>query len=134
MGIVDVMNLRLVDVPPDAELVTAITRMLDEGDGSVAVVKDARLVGTLTERDVLRLVGRGAPLAGVRVEDVMTTELVTTPAGADILDVARMMGEHHIRHLPVVEGENLPGTLRQRSAARLAQSICRCSRSAKNTS
>ncbi len=109
MGIVDVMNLRLIEVPPDADLGTAIQRMLDAGVGSVAVCDGARLVGILTERDVLRLVARGADLVQTRVSDVMTTQLVTTPADADILDVARLMGEHNIRHIPVVEGEHVLG-------------------------
>ena len=109
MGIVDVMNLRLIEVAPDTELGAAIERMLDEGVGSVAVCDGARLVGILTERDVLRLVARDAPISKTRVGDVMTTELVTTPADADILDVARSMGKHNIRHIPVVEGDHVLG-------------------------
>ncbi len=114
MGIVDAMNLRVVEVSPDVELRTAIGRMLDEGVGSVAVCDGPRLVGIVTERDVLRLVARSVVLDGTCVGDVMTTELVTTPADADILDVARTMGEHNIRHVPVVEGEHLLGMVRVR--------------------
>ena len=109
MGIVDVMQLRLVAVSPDVDLRTAIQRMLDEGVGSVAVSDGTRLVGILTERDVLRLVARGVMLSRTRVGEVMTTKVVTATADADILDVARTMGEHNIRHLPVVEGEHLLG-------------------------
>ncbi len=109
MGIVDVMQLRLVAVSPDVDLTTAIRRMLDEGVGSVAVSDGTRLVGILTERDVLRLVARGVMLSRTRVGEVMTTKVVTATADADILDVARTMGEHNIRHLPVVEGEHLLG-------------------------
>lgn len=109
MGIVDVMQLRLVEVSPDVDLRAAIERMLDEGVGSVAVSDQSRLVGILTERDVLRLVADRATLDGTAVGEVMTTELVTASADADILDVARTMGEHNIRHLPVVEGEHLLG-------------------------
>ena len=109
MGIVDVMQLRLVAVSPDVDLRTAIQRMLDEGVGSVAVSDGTRLVGILTERDVLRLVARGVMLSRTRVGEVMTTKVVTATADTDILDVARTMGEHNIRHLPVVEGEHLLG-------------------------
>ena len=109
MSIVDVMQLRLVEVSPDVELRTAIQRMLDEGVGSVAVTDGSRLVGILTERDVLRLAARGVALSRTRVGDVMTTQLITATTDADILDVARTMGEHHVRHLPVVQGEHLLG-------------------------
>lgn len=109
MAIVDVMSIRLVSVAPDADLGVAVGRMLDEGVGSVAVCDDARLVGILTERDVLRLFAHGTPLNDTRVGDVMTTDLITAPADTDIMDVARLMGKHNVRHLPVLEGENLLG-------------------------
>ena len=109
MAIADVMNIRLVSVAPEADLGVAVGRMLDEGVGSVAVCDDARLVGILTERDVLRLFAHGTPLNDTRVGDVMTTDLITAPADTDIMDVARLMGKHNVRHLPVLEGDNLLG-------------------------
>ncbi|MGI9657683.1 MAG: CBS domain-containing protein [Gaiellaceae bacterium] len=109
MGIVDVMNLHVVEVDPEADLRTAAQTMIENGVGSVAVCEDARLVGILTERDILRLVANGRSAAGTKVADTMTTELVTAGADADILDVAQVMGQNHIRHLPVVEGDNLLG-------------------------
>jgi len=109
MAIADVMNIRLVSVAPEADLGVAVRRMLDEGVGSVAVCDDARLVGILTERDVLRLFAHGTPLNDTRVGDVMTTDLITAPADTDIMDVARLMGKHNVRHLPVLEGDNLLG-------------------------
>lgn len=109
MGIVDVMNLRVVDVPPEADLRTAAQAMLENGVGSVAVCEGSRLVGILTERDILRLVAQGASADGMSVADAMTTDLVTAGAHADILEVADVMGTHQIRHLPVLEGDHLLG-------------------------
>ena len=109
MAVVDVMNVCLVDVTPDVDVGVAARQMLDAGVGSVAVCDETRLVGILTERDVLRLFATGATVDGTRVGDVMTTNLITTSADADLLDVARIMGKHHIRHLPVLEGANLLG-------------------------
>jgi CBS domain-containing protein len=107
--IVDVMNLRLVSVAPEASVGQAIARMLEENVGSVAVCDGPRLVGIFTERDVLRLAGDGALLDTTPVGDVMTTDIVTVSADDDILSAARLMGERRIRHLPVVQGENLLG-------------------------
>lgn len=109
MAVVDVMNVRLVNVAPDVEVGAAARHMLDEGVGSVAVCETTKLVGILTERDVLRLFAQGAATPAVKVADVMTTELITVSADTDILDVARVMGRHHIRHVPVLEGDNLLG-------------------------
>jgi CBS domain-containing protein len=111
MPVVDVMSLRLVRVAPDDTVRAAIGRMLEADVGSVAVCDGTRLVGIFTERDVLRLAGEGAGLDELRVGDVMTTRLVTVSADDDILAAARLMGEKRIRHLPVLQGENVLGVL-----------------------
>ena len=109
--IVDVMSARLVQVEPGATVREAARRMTEQGVGSVAVCEGARLVGIFTERDLLRLSAAGADLDSTSVGDEMTRALVTVSADADIVAAARLMGERGIRHLPVVEGENLLGVV-----------------------
>jgi len=109
MPIVDVMSSRLVQVPPDVTVQEAIGRMAEANVGSVAVTEGSRLVGIFTERDVLRLASERARLDDVKIGDVMTTDLVTVSAEDDIVAAAQVMGERRIRHLPVVQGENLLG-------------------------
>lgn len=58
---------------------------------------------------MLRLAGRDQPFRGRPVRDVMTTRLAVVSPDDDILAAARLMGERRIRHLPVIEGENLLG-------------------------
>jgi CBS domain-containing protein len=105
----DVMSVRVVSVQPDETVQVAISRMLEENVGSIAVTEGGKLVGIFTERDVLRLAGEGADFGGLRIADVMTRALVTVPPDADVLEAARLMGERRIRHLPVMEGEHLLG-------------------------
>jgi CBS domain-containing protein len=88
--------------------------MLEAGIGSVAVCDGPRLVGILTERDVLRLAGGGARMDELEARQVMTTHLITVAPADDVLDVARLMSEHRIRHIPVVHGENLLGIVAMR--------------------
>jgi CBS domain-containing protein len=118
MAVADVMAFRVVSVSPDDPVRVAIARMLEENVGSVAVCEGERLAGIFTERDVLRLAGEGPDFADVRVGDVMTRQLVTLAPGDDILDAARLMGERKIRHLPVLEGENLLGMVGIREVVR----------------
>jgi len=118
MAVADVMAFRVVTVSPDDTVQVAIARMLEENVGSVAVCEGERLVGIFTERDVLRLAGEGPDFAEIRVGDVMTTQLVTLAPDSDILDAARLMGERKIRHLPVLEGENLLGVVGIREVVR----------------
>jgi len=118
MPVADVMVFRVVKVAPDDTVSVAITRMLEENVGSVGVCEGEKLVGMFTERDVLRLAGEGSQFADVRVGDVMTRQLVTLAPDDDILDAARLMGERKIRHLPVLEGENLLGIVGIREVVR----------------
>jgi CBS domain-containing protein len=118
MAVADVMAFRVVTVSPDDTVQVAIARMLEENVGSVAVCEGERLVGIFTERDVLRLAGEGPDFAAIRVGDVMTRQLVTLSPDDDILGAARLMGERKIRHLPVLEGENLLGMVGIREVVR----------------
>jgi CBS domain-containing protein len=109
VSIVDIASLQLVSVAPADTVQTAIGHMLEENVGAVAVCEGPRLVGIFTERDVLRLAGEAEPLGGRLVGDVMTARPVCVSPDDDILAVAHLMGERRIRHVPVIEGENLIG-------------------------
>jgi CBS domain-containing protein len=109
MPVADVMSIRTITVGPDATVRLAILRMLEENVGAVAVCEGPRLVGIFTERDVLRLAGEGTDLDAVLVEDVMTRTVVSVSPDDDIVAVAELMGERKIRHVPVVQDENLLG-------------------------
>jgi CBS domain-containing protein len=111
VSISDVMSTYIVQGEPGGSVREAARRMSEAGIGSVAVCEGSRLVGILTERDVLRLVAAGVDLDRVLVRDAMTTPVLTASPDADILAVARLMGERRVRHLPVVEGENLLGMI-----------------------
>lgn len=117
--IADVMNLRLVSVRPEETVQVAIARMCEENVGSVAVCEGSRLVGIFTERDVLRLAGQEGGLGDARVGDVMTTTLVTVNPDDDVLAAARVMGEKQIRHLPVVQDDNVLGLVGIRDVMRV---------------
>lgn len=103
------MSARLVQVEPGATVREAARRMTEAGIGAIAVCDGSRLGGIFTERDVLGLAAAGADLDRTCVEDAMTRALVTVAPDEDILAAARLMGERRIRHLPVVEGENVLG-------------------------
>ena len=111
MSIVEVMRSRLVAVAPDATGRAAVRRMAEADVGSVVVWGASRLVGVFTERGVLRLAGEGVDLDATRVADVMTRDVATVTPDTELLAAARLMGERRIRHLPVVEGENVLGVV-----------------------
>ena len=114
----DVMAFRVVTVSPDDPVQVAITRMLEETVGSVGVCEGERAGRDLHRARRPAARRRGANFAEVKVGDVMTRQLVTLAPDDDILDAARLMGERKIRHLPVLEGENLLGMVGIREVIR----------------
>ena len=79
--------------------------------GAVVVVTDAgKVAGILSERDIVRHLGSDwAGLAGRKVSDVMTRDVVTMGRRASLDEVMERMTERRIRHLPVVESDELVG-------------------------
>ncbi len=109
MRVSAVMSVLLVTASPEEEVQAAIARMVAENVGAVAVCEGPRLVGIFTERDVLRLAAGGADFRSLTVGEAMTAPVVSVSPWDDLLAVAHLMGGRRVRHLPVVEGENLLG-------------------------
>ncbi|WP_059170020.1 CBS domain-containing protein [Bacillus sp. FJAT-27445] len=77
--------------------------------GAIPVIDDEKLVGIITDRDiVIRGTAEKHP-GSTRVEDIMTEKLYTISPDATTEEAARIMAEHQIRRLPVVEGDKLLG-------------------------
>jgi CBS domain-containing protein len=115
MRIQDILRRKgaaVISVLPEITMLEAMQVLVQHNIGAVVVVSKGEILGILTERDVLRL-GAEAPaeLEVRRVADVMTTDLVVGVPGDAIEYVAAIMTENRIRHLPVVEGEELVGIL-----------------------
>lgn len=86
------------------------SRLMDQlGIGSLAIVIDGELKGIVTERDVMRAVGRGADAHIEIVEDWMTPDPDTVPADMGVEDAAAWMLATGYRHLPIMEDGQLLG-------------------------
>jgi CBS domain-containing protein len=100
----DVMAKDVLTVDPADSIGEAAEKMVAAGVGAVVVVEDfVRIVGIVTERDLLRAVAQRARAAEARVRQWMTTEVVTIDPDTPLAEAARIMFENHFRHLPVVK-------------------------------
>lgn len=117
-AVTDATNVPLASV---AEL------MWKQQTGSVVIREGQRIVGIVTERDVLRTVAAGKDAASVLVGDVMTTDIITTSPDTSVRDAARTMAQHWIRHLPVVENGQLVGIISQRDITGVFAALVRTS-------
>ena len=89
--------------------------------GALLVMRDDRLVGILTERDILnKVVAENRAPDEVEVHEIMTTEVVVISPGRSVRDAMRIVTRKHLRHLPVVDDGQLVGMV---SAGDLTRSI-----------
>jgi CBS domain-containing protein len=110
MQVRNLMKSPVVSCAPDDSLRRAAQVMRDQGIGSVLVEQDGRLVGILTERDIMHAVASGG-VESARVADHMTAPVVTAPPNWDITVAATEMSDRSIRHLVVLDQERAIGVL-----------------------
>ncbi len=93
-------------IHPSASVLEATRAMNTHGVGALVVMDGHRVVGIVTERDVLRrVVGEELLPAAVRVETIMTRDVVCCTQDIAMDEVSRIMRDRRIRHLPVCSDE-----------------------------
>lgn len=104
------------------ESVTELARVLQERNIGALLVEDrGRLCGIVTERDVVRIVGKtGGDIGGLRAEDIMvkSENLVVAEADDSNEQVMAVMVERNFRHMPVVEEGEIVGLISIRDVIR----------------
>jgi CBS domain-containing protein len=86
--------------------------MVNRNIGAVPVLKDGRLVGIFSERDLMsRVVVAGKDPAQTSVSEVMTEDPLTVDPKDSLETCMTLMRRHGFRHLPVCEGRDLKGVV-----------------------
>jgi len=110
-------------VSPDSTVYEAIEMMADKGVGALAVTSGANLAGIVSERDYARkVILQGKSSKDIRVEEIMTTNVVCVSEERKVDECLALMTEKRIRHLPVLAGDALVGMI---SVGDLVKSIIR---------
>jgi CBS domain-containing protein len=105
MKVSEIMTRDVRLLSPDQTIREAASLMADIDAGSLPVSENDRLVGMITDRDiVIRAVAQGKS-ADTKVADVMSKEILYCVDTDEIDDVARNMGKAQVRRLPVVNSE-----------------------------
>src|ERR687896_215051 len=112
------MTKDLLEVAPEDTLGQAAEAMVERGVGSAVVSDFGRLIGILTERDVLRAVAGRVHSSEARVREWMTQEPVTARGDTTHAEALETMMAHGFRHLPVVDGERTLGIVSIRDVTR----------------
>lgn len=99
---------RLLSVDPETPISEVARQMNKEDSDSVAVMSEGRLVGIITERDLVRAIADGVDPQQARADVVMTADPATVDADEDVEVVAVKMMRLGVRHLPVVNKAGKP--------------------------
>ncbi|MBV9921851.1 MAG: CBS domain-containing protein, partial [Pseudonocardia sp.] len=111
MRIADVLRGKgssVATVNPSASVAELVASLAEHNVGALPVIEAERLVGIVSERDVVRRLHLGgAGLLQLRVSDIMSTSVTTCGPTDKIEDLARIMTERRFRHMPVIEDDTL---------------------------
>ena len=99
-------------IGPDAPVREAIKVMAQHRIGALLVMRDAQLLGVVSERDYARkVILQGRSSAETAVADIMSGEPLTVSPDTDIFDCMRLCTDSRVRHLPVLQDNAVVGVI-----------------------
>ena len=118
----DLMTSNPCSIDAEKPVSYAAKMMRDEDVGVAPIVEGDKLIGVLTDRDIaIRVVAEGKDPDQIKVRDVASKDVVTVDPQQDLDEALRLMAQHQVRRLPVVEEDGkLVGVVAQADVAREA--------------
>lgn len=102
----------ICSILPEETVFQAISMMAQYNVGALLVLKDDKLVGVVSERDYTRKVAlRGKSSKETLVSEILTSQVITVTPQQPVDECLRLMTQHHVRHLPVLDGERVVGVV-----------------------
>lgn len=113
MRIAEILRIKsgdVVTIAPDGRVAEAVAVLNMRRIGAAVVTEGKALLGVFSERDVMRALGEhGADALGLPVRQVMTSPVITVGPDDSVVGALGLMTRRRIRHLPVVDGDQLAG-------------------------
>ncbi|MFC4213465.1 CBS domain-containing protein [Pedobacter lithocola] len=110
--LLDTKQVRIISVNKNISVLDALKVMTDKNISAVLVMDDEKLSGIFTERDYARkIILQGKSSKDTLIEEVMTPNLISITLSDTIDKCMEIMTEKHIRHLPIVENEEVKGMI-----------------------
>jgi CBS domain-containing protein len=113
----ELMTRDVLTVAPEDTIGEAAEKMAEANVGSVVVSDYGRLIGILTERDLLKAVAGRVHSSEARVREWMTRDPITVEESTPAREAAKLMLEKGFRHLPVIDGDQTVGIVSIRDVA-----------------
>ena len=97
-------------ISPEATVLEAVQMMADKNVGALLVTENGRLVGIISERDYTRkVVIKGKASKTTAVKEILSSHVIHVTPQHSVQECLRLMTDHHFRHLPVLEGDEIAG-------------------------
>lgn len=116
MNLEDLLGVKGTDVyriHPEASLAEVVNKLVEYNCGSLVVCDGEKMVGIITERDILKAFDsrNGAALEEVTVQSQMTPDVITGTLEDEIEQIMGIMTKNRIRHLPVLTDGKISGLI-----------------------
>jgi CBS domain-containing protein len=99
-------------ITPNVTVLDALKVMAEKNVGALPVTEEGKLVGIISERDYARKgVLQGRSSIGTVVREIMTRAVITVTPGESLRECMSLMTDRHLRHLPVIDNDQLIGLL-----------------------
>ena len=125
MQLAEAMRTDFITVAPEDTLGETAQKLVDAGVGAAVVLDFGRLIGIISERDLLQAMAGRVHTSDARVREWMTPDPICASPDTPVEEAAQTMLENNFRHLPVVEADRVVGVASLRrlvGAAQLATS------------
>lgn len=108
----DKKHKEVISIAPNRPVFDALVILAEYKIGALAVIEDGKLIGIFSERDYAReVILKGRSSKTTQISEVMTDKVIFGKADDSVESAMSMMSEKRIRHLPVLNGEELAGML-----------------------
>src|SRR5437867_2240740 len=99
-------------ISPDAMVYEAIAMMADKNIGALLVIDQGKLVGIISERDYTRKIAlKGKSSKETPVKEILSGQVIGVSPSDSVEHCMRLMTDHRVRHLPVLDGEKIIGII-----------------------
>jgi CBS domain-containing protein len=97
-------------ISPNATVFDAIQMMADKNVGALLVTENNKLVGIVSERDYTRkVIVKGKSSKTTAVREILSSQVIHASPKSTVEECLRLMTDHHFRHLPVLDGDQIAG-------------------------
>ena len=120
----EIMSTPPITVSPDSSASEVAKIMTEKKIGCVVVVENNRVVGIVTRRDLVeKILAKEKNPSKTKVREIMSSPVIYVEPKAPILEVAKIMSKHDIRHVPVLDSKGLVGVITDKDILSVAPDL-----------